>query len=732
MTTIVFDDESSGNLEALLYETFPTIKTDCETFDMKDVDNMFKVQNSLNRYYKACKSETPDQKSAALDQFVLKSQDECEADLNRFEEFREKFMNDIPTLVRTWQQLMETVEDIKHIDQVYSSLVKATLKCQNYTDLALWFDAICTYSESEQSYLLYNPKTRLHERKAVVDLYIPFHEINYKTNDRVPTKSFIEKWISTQTHRSRPSAPVTSEVEVAAKPQKPQKSVKQTFESKSKDNKIDEEMEEIVNLFFGSDEGMVTIFYNEYAKLNVVTTDPDSKDNYEWSEESKLWEYRSGWGSMKLKIIQILKVVHAKVTTYLLNRIESIKEPELVKTAQANLDKFNKCFKASANQAAGIVTFLPSMVYNKQFEKTLNDCTYVLPIKGGKKINLKTLEISERSREDLYSFSLDVDYIGTETPKIDQFMMEIMCTRIKSKDEGGNEVLAFNPEDKNYKQCKQLLGYSISGDTSEKVFQIWYGAGNNGKSTLTELVTRCMTGNLCKGVDRSIIDAKKQNSGGANSALMATRYLHLGIFNELGGMEFNLNTIKMLTGNDEISARELHKSQITFTPKCKFVALLNDMPKINANDEAGVNRLMTLAFNNQFDPTDITGKAKVKDIKENCLDEFFSWLCNCSKAYFQNPIFEKSDESKAEEKDMLESNDVISPFIAQYYTTSADINHKVDTSDMFALYTNFCTQRQYEALGRNKFFLAIDHKGYARDKKRCTYTGLIRKENGFF
>ena len=59
-----------------------------------------------------------------------------------------------------------------------------------------------------------------------------------------------------------------------------------------------------------------------------------------------------------------------------------------------------------------------SKLYDTQFITKLNNNPEYLPILKGKKINLKSLEISDRKPEDLFTFECPVDYVS-KTPNAD-------------------------------------------------------------------------------------------------------------------------------------------------------------------------------------------------------------------------------------------------------------------------------------------------------------------------
>ena len=129
-----------------------------------------------------------------------------------------------------------------------------------------------------------------------------------------------------------------------------------------------------------------------------------------------------------------------------------------------------------------ILEVLLSKTRDEEFETRLNKIPHLLPIKVGRIVNLKTLEVRERTREDFFSFELSVDYNCNKQdshPNASKFFEEICC---------GNAELT------NY--LKRLLGYCLTGETSERSLFIWWGEGMNGKSTVIDILKKIL-GRIC-------------------------------------------------------------------------------------------------------------------------------------------------------------------------------------------------------------------------------------------
>ena len=133
-------------------------------------------------------------------------------------------------------------------------------------------------------------------------------------------------------------------------------------------------------------------------------------------------------------------------------------------------------------------------LFDKQFITILDSNPDFLPINNGKKINSKTLEITDRTYYDYFTYFSPVDYISNEKlPHADKFFKQIQ------------------PKKVNREYLRKILGYSITGRTEARVFFIWYGFGSNGKSKIFKIMDKI----LCKQYtqcDKSIFMKVKNNT----------------------------------------------------------------------------------------------------------------------------------------------------------------------------------------------------------------------------
>lgn len=92
-----------------------------------------------------------------------------------------------------------------------------------------------------------------------------------------------------------------------------------------------------------------------------------------------------------------------------------------------------------------------------------------LPIKNNKKICLKDLTITERTKEDYFTFECNIN-LCEKTPNADNFFKQLM------------------PKAKHREFLRKVLGYCLSGNTDARCFFVLYGKGSNGKSVIGRIM----------------------------------------------------------------------------------------------------------------------------------------------------------------------------------------------------------------------------------------------------
>lgn len=141
------------------------------------------------------------------------------------------------------------------------------------------------------------------------------------------------------------------------------------------------------------------------------------------------------------------------------------------------------------------------------------------------------------------------------------------------------------------------------GSNTNKIFQIWTGEGDNGKSITTDIFEK-MLGPYSAKLPTSLIIGKRTQSSSASPELERTgdgvRFVTLQEPNSSD--QINTGIMKELSGNDKFYARGLHKNPIEVHPMFTPVMICNKPPIISNSqyDEAVWNRVRTIPFESTF------------------------------------------------------------------------------------------------------------------------------------
>jgi P4 family phage/plasmid primase-like protien len=333
-----------------------------------------------------------------------------------------------------------------------------------------------------------------------------------------------------------------------------------------------------------------------------------------------------------------------------------------------------------------------------QFITKLNDDKESLPIQSGKKINLKTLEITDRTPDDYFTYECPVNYVE-KTPNADKFFSQIQ------------------PNKDNRELVRKILGYTLTGDTKARKFFIWYGFGSNGKSKVFKILEKIL-GCQYTQLDKSIF-MKTRKSSGATPEVMDLMGKRGGMYSEgetSDNIEMNIGGIKQISGEDKITGRPLYCSKVDFYPYIKIHMATNYTPSLDAQ-KATADRLIYI-----FMDTNFTEKPKNKnDIKidsvfaeklENeYLSEMFSWIVKGAKEYYKDYKIIMTDEFKQRTKEVLAGEDSIQNFFNRLLIKTGNDKDFIKRSELFEHYMKFCNKNSQRCQPRSSLFNRIEQLG---------------------
>ncbi len=235
-----------------------------------------------------------------------------------------------------------------------------------------------------------------------------------------------------------------------------------------------------------------------------------------------------------------------------------------------------------------------------------------------------------------------------------------------------NTIFANKRSLVNYVQRK--LGSSMHGDVREQEFSIGYGDGQNGKSTLIQIVMDCL-GSYAQIAPASLL-AIKPRSDAANedvARLRGKRFVAVVETDET--LKLNEGLVKALTGGDRIPARFLYGHIFEFQPQCKIWVFTNHKPRIKSQGKAIWRRIRLVPFTITIpdEQKDVLLLNKLKAEKSGILN----WLLTGCLLWLKEGLSEELQVTEATNAYKMEMN-VLNSFIEErcYQESTAQIRAK--------------------------------------------------------
>lgn len=228
--------------------------------------------------------------------------------------------------------------------------------------------------------------------------------------------------------------------------------------------------------------------------------------------------------------------------------------------------------------------------------------------------DLRTMSFREHSWEDYLTMQTNFEYT----------LQDVRCPRWE---EFISEVTMNDTEKAEYLQ--KALGYSMLGIANEECMFILHGkTTRNGKSTMLSAIHHLL-GDYASVSPVSIICKadRVKNAEAANpmlASLKGKRFVTMAESNQYGKLDEE--TIKLLTGGEEIKARNLYETAMTFLPQFTLWLSCNDLPSVNDKSLFASDRVRVVEFNRHFKEEEQDKSLKYEFQTQEAMQGIFAWL----------------------------------------------------------------------------------------------------------
>ena len=272
------------------------------------------------------------------------------------------------------------------------------------------------------------------------------------------------------------------------------------------------------------------------------------------------------------------------------------------------------------------------------------------------------------------------------------------------------------------KFIQKAVGYSLTGITTEQVLFFVYGkSGNNGKSTLVNLI-REMLGDyglhtptetlLVKQYDNAIpADLARLDGARMVTAIEANFNRHL-----------DEAKIKSMTGGEPITARFMRQNFFQFAPTLKLWLVANDQPRVRGTDEAFWRRVRVIPLTIKIPEAERDPNLSSKLRTE--LSGILAWAVRgCRK--WQSSDLAMPDTVAHATTGWQKEMDHLKRFVAEQLDIAPGI--KVAASQLFDRYSKWCVQQGEQSLKVQDFKAKLQEVldvTHTRTKGRSWWRGI--------
>lgn len=213
--------------------------------------------------------------------------------------------------------------------------------------------------------------------------------------------------------------------------------------------------------------------------------------------------------------------------------------------------------------------------------KTWDEDEWLLGVTNGV-INLQTCQLRAGTPEDKITRQIPLHYDPTaQAPRWRQFLDEVFGS--------DQELVSF---------IQIAVGYSLTGVTREQCLILCHGTGSNGKSTLLRTL-RMIAGPYGHNMPFTALEPVTRTLNDL-ADLQGKRLVTASESNE--AVRLNEARVKALTGDENITGRQLYERAVEFRPQAKLWLSTNHKPPVRDDSHGFWRRIRLVPFTQQFDP----------------------------------------------------------------------------------------------------------------------------------
>ncbi|MBL8830366.1 MAG: hypothetical protein JNM18_25545 [Planctomycetaceae bacterium] len=306
-------------------------------------------------------------------------------------------------------------------------------------------------------------------------------------------------------------------------------------------------------------------------------------------------------------------------------------------------------------------------------------------------INLRSMELRSHQRGDLITrvvpHAFDPE---APAPLWRKFVREI-----------------FNDDHELIDFVRRLVGYSITGSTTEHVLPICYGTGCNGKSLFLNSLLHVTGGDYGLTAEPRLLMASASEQHPTGVADLHGRRFVAALESAQDG-RLNENAVKILTGGDRVRARRMREDFWEFAPSHHIWLATNHRPAIRGTDRGIWRRLKLIPFTQSFEGREDRQlgyklQAEATGILAWAVFGAYSW--HSSGLHTPSAVEAATGQYRAQE-------DALGAFIESECVV--DQRDRARAGELYGKYAAWCERGGERAMNQRAFGVAMTERGFDR------------------